>query len=55
MKKYRIVYGKSGLPLAAYRDSLEEAVNLANRLSFVGYYYVNIWEVTEAGAKEIKF
>lgn len=50
--KYMIVYGKTD-PLTAYRNTLEEAKCLEEKLKNSGYT-VDIWEKDENGARKIK-
>lgn len=54
MKRYRIVYSKQGYPMTAWKDSIDEARELAERLRKTGYT-VDVWEYTETAAREIQF
>ena len=53
--KYKILYSKtnsSALPMVRYEDTKGTAIEIAERLKASGYT-VNVWEVSEAGAKQI--
>ena len=52
MKRYQIVYCKSGFPLHVWKPSKEEAINFANKFRAAGYS-VDVWEHTETGARKI--
>lgn len=53
--QYKILYSKthsSALPMVHYKDTKGEAIEIAERLKVFGYT-VNVWEVSETGAKQI--
>lgn len=53
--KYKILYSKtnsSALPMVRYEDTKGAAIEIAERLKTFGYT-VNVWEVSETGAKQI--
>lgn len=51
--RYRILYDKRGLPLTAWRDTLAESSELAQRLRLYGYS-VDVWEVSPEGARPLR-
>ena len=53
--KYKILYSKtnsSALPMVRYEETKDAALEIAERLKTFGYT-VNVWEVSETGAKQI--
>lgn len=52
---YKILYSKtnsSALPMVRYEDTKDAAIEIARHLKAFGYT-VNVWEVSETGAKQI--
>lgn len=49
---YTITYSKTQ-PMTAVRETLEQALELAERLKAAGYA-VDIWERSETGTRQIK-
>lgn len=52
MARYRILYAKHGDPLTAWEETALEALARVHQLEAAGYN-VDIWEHTEAGAREL--
>ena len=53
--KYKILYSKthsSALPMVRYEDTKGAAIEIAERLKAFGYT-VNVWGISETGAKQI--
>lgn len=52
MKRYHIVYGKNGIPMSAWRETIEEAHAIVKQLRRAGYL-VDVWERTKDGSRQI--
>lgn len=52
MARYQILYAKRGDPLTAWEKTPLEALARVHQLEAAGYN-VDIWEHTEAGAREL--
>lgn len=53
--QYKILYSKTNssvLPMVRYEDTKDAAFEIAERLKVFGYT-VNVWDVSETGAKQI--
>lgn len=52
MARYQILYSKRGYPITVWKKTASEALARVNQLEAAGYN-VDIWEHTEAGAREL--